>query len=114
MEEVDESLVQQLKEIKAIVTASKHKELKDIFKHFGFINYKQVEWNADRFGNVRGEDETKVRFQYTLKGGDRSSSNCSKCFFVDYHLKTAKAMFKLYNSHNPNKRSGQTNPCMKI
>jgi len=111
MTEKEDELVQQLREIKTIVIASTYQELKDIFEHFGFINYKQVGWNADRFGNIKG-DETKARFDYILIGGDHSSSNCSKCFFVDYQLKTAKAMFKLYDMHNPNKNTYQTIPCI--
>lgn len=41
-----------LKDIKAIVSASNHKELKHMFEKFGFINTQQVGWNSDRFGNI--------------------------------------------------------------
>ena len=71
-------------------------------------------WNADRFGNVKN-DETKARFRYALKGGDSRRAiddYCGKCFFVDYQLKTAKAMYELYDRHNPNKKSDQIIPCI--
>ena len=67
-----------LKEIKAIVSASKHKELKYMFQKFGFINTQQVGWNSDRFGNAPA-DTIKVGFQYTLKGGG-TNDDCGNCF----------------------------------
>ena len=100
-----------LEEINAIIRVSPHPELKAIFREFGFINYKQFEWNPDQF-NAPG-DESRVQFRYIVEGGGGGEdNNCVQCFFVDTQLSAAVKMFELYHRDNPDKRSYQTNLCI--